>query len=46
MHLVVTRPFACHERGDAITDADEIAEVLASEFADHVVAVADGEVKE
>jgi hypothetical protein len=46
MHLIVTRSFPGHERGETITDAAEIASILASEYADHVVAVGAAEVKE
>jgi hypothetical protein len=39
IHLVVARPFAGYARGDAITDAAKINEILAGEFATHVVRV-------
>jgi hypothetical protein len=35
--LVVVQPFHGHQRGDAITDPDEVAEILGGELADHVV---------
>ncbi|WP_234775177.1 hypothetical protein [Paraburkholderia tropica] len=38
--LVVIHPFGERRRGDAITDADEIAEVMAGENAHHVNRVA------
>ncbi len=39
MHLVVVRPFAGFARGDAVTDASRIAEILKSEHARNVVRV-------
>jgi hypothetical protein len=36
-HLIVVRPFGPHRPGDAITDPDEAAGILASEHAGHVV---------
>jgi hypothetical protein len=38
-HLVVVRPFAAHQKGDVISDAADIASVLASPHADHVVRI-------
>jgi len=38
-HLVVVRPFGAHQKGDVITDAAEIASILASPNADHVVRI-------
>ncbi|WP_020472364.1 hypothetical protein [Zavarzinella formosa] len=35
--LVVTNPFAGHDRGARITDPDEIEAILAGEHAHHVV---------
>ncbi len=39
MHLVVVRPFGGLARGDAVTDAARIAEILHSEHARDVVRV-------
>lgn len=36
-NLIVVRPFGAHRPGDAISEADEVAHVLASEHAGHVV---------
>ncbi len=36
-HLIVVRPFGPRRPGDAVTDPDEIAGILASEHAGHVV---------
>jgi len=36
-HLIVVRPFGPHRPGDAVTDPDEAAGILASEHAGHVV---------
>jgi len=38
-HLVVTNSFGDFQRGDSITDADRVAEILASHNAGNVVAV-------
>ncbi len=38
-HLVVVRPFGDHQKGDLITDPADIASVLASSHADHVVCI-------
>jgi hypothetical protein len=40
MHLVVVRPFGGHTRGDIITDAVRITQILNSEHARSVVRVA------
>ena len=40
MHLVVVRSFDGHNRGDIITDAVRIAQILGSEHARCVVRVA------
>ncbi len=40
MHLVVVRPFAGFARGDIVTDAIRINEILNSEHATSVVRVA------
>lgn len=40
-HLVVVEPFGGHQRGDAIRDEQEMAEVLAGENQHSVVRVAD-----
>lgn len=37
--LVVTNPFGGHEKGDQITDPDQIKEILEGEHAHHVVRV-------
>jgi hypothetical protein len=37
--LVVVRPFGPHAVGDVITAADTIAQILASDHANHVVKV-------
>ncbi len=39
MHLVVVKPFAGLERGDIVTDAVRVAEILRSEHAAFVVRV-------
>jgi hypothetical protein len=39
IHLVVVRPFAAYAIGDAVTDADTIAAILASPHAADVVRV-------
>jgi hypothetical protein len=39
MYLVVTQAFDAHARGDAITDEQEIAAVMASDHSAHVVTV-------
>jgi len=39
MHLVVVRPFGGLARGDAVTDAAQIADILHSEHARDVVRV-------
>jgi hypothetical protein len=39
MHLIVVRPFGGLARGDAISDAARIAEILKSEHARDVVRV-------
>ncbi len=36
-NLIVVRPFGAHRPGDAISDPDEMARVLESEHAAHVV---------
>lgn len=41
-HLVVVRAFGSHAKGDAITDPDTIAEVLAGEQRASVVRVRPG----
>jgi hypothetical protein len=40
MHLIVTAPFAKHAIGEHITDAGEVAAILASENVAHVVKTA------
>lgn len=40
IHLVVTIPFADYQKGDKITDAKVVADVLDSPQAPHVVKVA------
>jgi hypothetical protein len=40
IHLVVVHAFGGHKRGDVITDATQIAAILASADALHVVKVA------
>jgi hypothetical protein len=40
MQLIVTQAFEAYARGDAITDPAEIAAVLASDHAGHVVPTA------
>lgn len=40
-HLVVVRPFGQLARGDVVTEATRIAEVLSSEHAHNVVRVLD-----
>lgn len=40
IHLVVVRPFGAHQRGDVITDAGMVAQILASSNAHDVVRVA------
>jgi hypothetical protein len=39
LQLVVVRPFGGLSRGDAVTDANRIADILNSEHATHVVRV-------
>ncbi len=39
LHLVVVRPFGPHAKGSVITDATDIASILASPYADHVVRI-------
>jgi hypothetical protein len=39
MHLVVVKPFAGFARGDIVTDAVRIAQILRGEQAAHVVRV-------
>ncbi len=39
VHLVVVQPFGTHAKGDHITDPADIAAILASEYAGHVVRV-------
>jgi hypothetical protein len=39
MQVVVVRPFGLHSKGDMVTDASEIAKILASEAASNVVRV-------
>jgi hypothetical protein len=39
MHLVVVKPFSGFARGDVVTDKAQIAEILRSEQAAHVVRV-------
>ena len=41
MHLTVINPFGSYNRGDKITDEDEVAEILESENARDVVKTAD-----
>ena len=36
-NLIVVRPFGPHRPGDAISEPDEVARILASEHAGHVV---------
>ena len=38
-HLIVVRPFGPWRVGDVVRDGDEMAAVLASEHADHVVRI-------
>jgi hypothetical protein len=40
IHLVVVKPFAGFARGDVITDAGRVTEVLRCERAAHVVRIA------
>ncbi len=40
IQLVVVQPFGAHLRGDRVTDADQVAAILAGDLARHVVAVA------
>lgn len=40
VHLVVIKPFASFSRGDIVTDAERVAEILKSEHAQRVVRVA------
>lgn len=39
-HLIVSRAFGDHARGDRIEDQDEVERVLASEHEHHVVRIA------
>ena len=39
MHLIVVRPFGSYARGDTVTDAKRITDILNSEHASHVVRV-------
>lgn len=41
MRLIVTNAFGAYQRGDAITDAKQIEQVLASDNAANVVKTAD-----
>ena len=36
-NLIVVRPFGLHRPGDSISEPDEVARILASEHAGHVV---------
>lgn len=38
-HLIVVRPFGPHRPGDAVTDPDEVAAILAGEHRDSVVRI-------
>ena len=39
MHLIVTEAFGEHRRGDLITDAGEVAKILAGEHQVYVVRI-------
>ncbi len=45
LHLVVVRPFAGFARGDSITDAARIEQILHSEHVDKVVKVCSREIE-
>lgn len=38
-HLIVVRPFGTHRPGDAVTDPDEVAAILAGEHRESVVRI-------
>jgi hypothetical protein len=40
VHLVVVRPFGKYTKGETITDAATVTQILAGEFKHHVVRIA------